>query len=193
MLTLNLSFKSSPFFQPSLRVANYLPLPWFLFTSFRLTSVVLIPYFVVFWFSITITLSSIDLALILIFIHIQKKIRSSTSNWGWQFTYLALGRTLFFYICTSCLNSTLCGIYILGSYTHLPPLLHPCPLLPLNTRDTYALAHVFILNLPFKACSFPSLFEDNASPTSPLIASHSLIPHTFCLKYLLGCVCLLPP
>jgi len=68
MLTLNLSFKSSPFFQPSLRVASYLPLPWFLFTSFRLTSVVLIPSFAVFWFSITITLSSIDLALILIFI-----------------------------------------------------------------------------------------------------------------------------
>jgi hypothetical protein len=26
------------------------------------------------------------------------------------------------------------------------------------------------LNLPFKAFSFPSLFEDNATPTSPLIA-----------------------
>jgi hypothetical protein len=98
-----------------------------------------------------------------------------------------------FFTCTSCLNSTLCGIYTLGSYTHLPPLLHPCPLLPLNPRDTDALAHMLILNLPFKACSFSSLFEDNASPTSPLIASHSSIPRTFCLKYLLGCVCPLSP
>ena len=34
-------------------------------------------------------------------------------------------------------------------YAHLPPLLHPCPLSPLNPRDTYALAHMLILNLPF--------------------------------------------
>jgi hypothetical protein len=98
-----------------------------------------------------------------------------------------------FFTCTSCLNSTLCGIYILGSYTHLPPLLHPCPLLPLNPRDTYALAHILILNVPFKASSFSSLFEENASPTSPLIASPSLMPHKFCLKYILGYVFLLSP
>jgi hypothetical protein len=40
-------------------------------------------------------------------------------------------------------------------------------------------------NLPFKASSFSSLFGDNASPTSPLIASPSLMPHKFCLKYIL--------
>jgi hypothetical protein len=49
------------------------------------------------------------------------------------------------------------------------------------------------LNLPFKASSFSSLFEDNASPTSPLIDSPSLMPHEFCLKYILGGVCLLSP
>jgi hypothetical protein len=63
-----------------------------------------------------------------------------------------------FSIYRSCLNSILCGIYILGSYAHLPPLLHPCPLSPLNPRDTYALVHMLTLNLPFKASSFPSLF-----------------------------------
>jgi hypothetical protein len=52
---------------------------------------------------------------------------------------------------------------------------------------------MLILNLPFKASSFSSLFEDNASPTSPLIASPSLMPHKFCLKYILGGVCLLSP
>jgi hypothetical protein len=60
--------KASPFFQPSLRVARYLSLPWFLFTSCRLTGFVLIPSLAVFLFAITLTLSSIDLALILIFI-----------------------------------------------------------------------------------------------------------------------------
>jgi hypothetical protein len=79
----------------------------------------------------------------------------------------------------SCLNSILCGIYILGSYAHLPPLLHPCPLSPLNPRGTYALAHMLILNLHFKATSFSSLSEDNTSPTSPLIAFPSLMPHRF--------------
>ena len=192
MFTLNLAFKSSPFFQPSLRVASYLPLPWFLFTSFCLTSVVLIPSFVVFWFSITITLSSIDLDLILIFIHTKKISALPPQIESGSLPIWPLDVPSFF-TCTSCLNSTLCGIYILGSYTHLPPLLHPCPLLPLNPRDTYALAHMLILNLPFKACSFSLLFEDNASPTSPLIASPSLMPHKFCLKYILGCVCLLSP
>ena len=37
--------KASPFLQPSLRVVGYLSLPWFLFTSCRLTSFVLIPSF----------------------------------------------------------------------------------------------------------------------------------------------------
>jgi hypothetical protein len=50
-----------------------------------------------------------------------------------------------------------------------------------------------LLNLPFKAFSFSSLFEDNASPTSPLIASPSLMPRKFCLKYILGCFCQLSP
>jgi hypothetical protein len=44
------------------------------------------------------------------------------------------------------------------------------------------------LNLPLKACSFPSLFEDNASPTSPLIVSPSSMHCKFCLKYVLCCV-----
>jgi hypothetical protein len=60
--------KASPFFQPSLRVVSYLSLPWFLFTSCRLTSFVLIPSIAMFLFAITLTLSSIDLALIHIFI-----------------------------------------------------------------------------------------------------------------------------
>jgi hypothetical protein len=44
------------------------------------------------------------------------------------------------------------------------------------------------LNLPFKASSFSSLFEDNASPTSPLVAPPSLTPCKYCLKYILCCV-----
>jgi hypothetical protein len=60
--------KASPFFQPSLRVASYPSLPWFLFTSCRLTSFVLIPSLPVFLFAIILLLSSIDLALIHIFI-----------------------------------------------------------------------------------------------------------------------------
>jgi hypothetical protein len=49
-----------------------------------------------------------------------------------------IGTYPIFFPCTSCLNSTLCGIYILGSYTHLPPLLHPCLLSPLDPRDIYS-------------------------------------------------------
>jgi hypothetical protein len=60
--------KASPLFWESLRVVSYLSLPWFLFTSCRLTIFVLIPSLAVFWFAITLTLPSIDLALILIFI-----------------------------------------------------------------------------------------------------------------------------
>jgi hypothetical protein len=134
-------------------------------------------------------MSSIGLALTLIFIlAFKKNLLSSTSIGEWQFTYLALGRTLSFPICKSCLNSILCGIYILGSYAHLPPLLHPYPLSPLNPRDTYALVHMLTLNIPFKASSFPPPVRDNASPTSPLVASSSLMPCKFCLKYVLCCV-----
>jgi hypothetical protein len=41
--------KASPLFWESLRVASYLSLPWFLFTSCRLTSFALIPSLVVFF------------------------------------------------------------------------------------------------------------------------------------------------
>jgi hypothetical protein len=105
-----------------------------------------------------------------------------------MFTYLALGCTSFFFICRSCLNSILCGTYILGYYAHLPPLLHPCSLSPLNPRDIYALALMLTLNPPFKATSFSSLFEDNASPTSPLISPLFLTPCKFCLKYTPSCL-----
>ena len=64
----NYPLKASPSFQPSLRVASYPSLPWFLFTSCPLTSFVLIPSLAMFLFAITLTLSSIDLAWILIFI-----------------------------------------------------------------------------------------------------------------------------
>jgi hypothetical protein len=185
MLTLNLSFKSLPFLSTQLESCEF---SWFLFTYGRLTSVVLILSFAVYWFSITITLSSIDLALILIFIHTQKKISALPPQIESGSLPIWLLDVPSFFTCTSCLNSTLCGIYILGSYTHLPPILHPCPLLPLNPRDTYALAHMLILNLPFKANSFSSLFEDNASPTSPLIAPPSLTSCKFCLKYTPSCV-----
>jgi hypothetical protein len=84
-------------------------------------------------------------------------------------------------VCGRTLNT---DMYILGSYTHLPPLLHPCLLSPLNPRDIYDLAFLLTLNLPFKASSFPSLFEGNASPTSSLTASPSLTPCKFCLKTL---------
>jgi hypothetical protein len=82
---------------------------------------------------------------------------SSTSIWERQLTYLALGRTLSFSTYRSCLNSILGGTYILGSYAHLPPLLHPCPLSPLNPRDIYALTFMLTLNIPFETSSFPSL------------------------------------
>jgi hypothetical protein len=42
-----------------------------------------------------------------------KNLLSSTSIWEWQSTYLALGRTLSFSICRSCLNSIIYGTYIL--------------------------------------------------------------------------------
>jgi hypothetical protein len=103
----------------------------------------------------------IYLSLCLLF---KKNLLSSTSIWEWQFTYLALGRTLSSSICRSCLNSILCGTCILCSYAHLPPLLHPCSLSPLNPRDIYSLALMLTLNLPFKVFSFPPLLEDNASP-----------------------------
>jgi hypothetical protein len=57
-----------------------------------------------------------------------------------------------------------------------------------NPRDTYALALPLTLNLSFEASSFPSLFEDNASPTSSLTAPPSLTPCKFCLGYILCCV-----
>jgi hypothetical protein len=159
MLTLNLSFKSLFFI---LRKFESCELPISPLISFHFLS----PYkFCVnsiiccVLFAITITLSSIDPALILIFIPTLKKISSLPPQFKsgslpiWPLDIPS------FFTCTSCLNSTLCGIYILGSYTHLPPLLHPCPLLPLNPRDTYALAHMLILNLPIKACSFLSLLR----------------------------------
>ena len=93
-----------------------------------------------------------------------------------------------FSIYRSCLNSILCGIYILGSYAYLPPLLHPCPLSPLNPCNIYTLTFTLTLNLPFKASSFPSLFEDNASPTSSLTTPPCLTPCKFCLKYIMCCV-----
>jgi hypothetical protein len=57
-----------------------------------------------------------------------------------------------------------------------------------NSLNIYALAFLLTLNLPFKASSFSSLFEDNASPTSPLIASPSLMPCKSCIKYILCCM-----
>jgi hypothetical protein len=57
-----------------------------------------------------------------------------------------------------------------------------------NPRDISALAFLLTLKLPFEDSSFPSLFEDNASPTSPSIASPSLTPCKSCLKYTLYCV-----
>ena len=149
MLTLNLSFKSSPFFQPSLRVASYLPLPWFLFTSCHLTSFVSIPSFamcfICYHHLLVIHRSCLDTHLY------SGSLKSPLFHLNWRVVvYLSsLWTYLLFFICRSCLNSILCGIYILGSYAHLPPLLHPCPLSPLNPRDTYALAHMLILNLPF--------------------------------------------
>jgi hypothetical protein len=67
-------------------------------------------------------------------------------------------------------------------------LLHPCLLSPLNPCDIYALTSMLTLNLPFKVSSSPSQFEDNASPTSPLVAYPSLTPCKSCIKYILCCV-----
>jgi hypothetical protein len=113
---------------------------------------------------------------------------SSTSTREWQFTYLALGRTAFFSTCMSCPNSILCGTYILCSYADLPPLLHPCPLPPLNPCNIYTHIFMLTLNLPFKASYFSSLFEDNASLTSSLTALPSSTPCKFCSKYTPCCV-----
>jgi hypothetical protein len=51
-----------------------------------------------------------------------------------------------------------------------------------NPCNIYTLTYKLTLNSPFKASSFPSLFEGNASPTSPLTASPSLTPCRFCQK-----------
>jgi hypothetical protein len=93
-----------------------------------------------------------------------------------------------FSTCRSCLNSILGDTYILGSYAHLPPLLHPCPLSPSDPRDIYSLAFLLTLNLSFEVSSFPSMFGDNASSISSLTAPSSLTRCKFCLKYILCCV-----
>jgi hypothetical protein len=150
--------KASPLFWESLRVTSYLSLPWFLFTSCRLTSFALIPSLAVFFYLLSPSPCHPSVlpwysSLFLLF----KNPLSSTSIWERQLTYLALGHTLSFSTCRSCLNSILGGTYILGSYAHLPPLLHPCPLSPLNPRDIYALTFMLTLNIPFETSSFPSL------------------------------------
>ena len=125
------ALKVSPFFQPSLRAVSYLTLPWFLFTpcfltSFGLNSILCCVFYLLSpspchpsilpWYSSLFWLL--------------KNLLSSTSIGKWLLTYLSLGRTLFFSICRFCLNSILCGTYILCSYAHLPPLLHSCLLSP---------------------------------------------------------------
>jgi hypothetical protein len=123
---------------------------------------------------------------------LKKNLLSSTSIWEWQFTYLALGRTLFPSICRSCLNSILCGTCILCSYAHLPPLLHPCLLSPLNPRDIYSLALMLTLNLPFKISSLPPQSKNCNLPTFPwsyplpchLRAFNSILCCAFALYYL---------
>jgi hypothetical protein len=62
------------------------------------------------------------------------------------------------------------------------------PGITFNPCNIHTLTFMLTLNLPFNAFSFPSLYEDNASPTSPLIAPLSLMSCKFCLKYLLCCV-----
>jgi hypothetical protein len=133
MLTLNLSFKSLSFI---LRKFESCELPNSSLISFHFLSpykfcVNFIPCCIFYLLSPSPCHPSVlpwYSSLFLLF----KNLLSSTSIWEWQFTYLALGRTLSFSICRSCLNSILCGIYILGSYAHLPPLLHPFSLLPLE-------------------------------------------------------------
>ena len=89
--------KASTFFQPSLRVARYLPLPGFLFTSCHLTRFVLILSLEVFLFSITLTLSSSILPWYSYLFLLFKNPLSSTSIWERLLTYLALGRTPCFF------------------------------------------------------------------------------------------------
>jgi hypothetical protein len=88
-------------------------------------------------------------------------------------------------MCRSCLNSILYGTYIICSYAYLPPLLHPCPLPPLNPCNIYTHVFTLTLNLPFEASSFASLFGDNATSISSLAAPPSLTPYKSCLKYIL--------
>ena len=140
MLTLNLSFKSLPFLctqfeSCELPISSLISFHFLSPYKFCLNSILCYVFYLLSpspchpsilpWYS----------SLFWLF----KNLLSSTSIGEWLFTYLAIGRTSLFFICRSCLNSILCGIYILGSYTHLPPLLHPCPLLPL--KPSWYLCH----------------------------------------------------
>jgi hypothetical protein len=96
---------------------------------------------------------------------LKKNLLSSTSIWEWQFTC---------------------------SYAHLPPLLHPCLLSPLNPRDIYSLALMLTLNLPFKISSLPPQSKNCNLPTFPwsyplpchLRAFNSILCCAFALYYL---------
>jgi hypothetical protein len=112
MLTLNLSFKSFPF--PSTQFKScelpIAPLIYFPFLSpykFCLNS---LPYCVyLLWPSpCHPSIPPWYLPLSLLF----KNLLSSTSTWEWEFTYMALGRTLSSSTCRTNLNFILCGTYI---------------------------------------------------------------------------------
>jgi hypothetical protein len=150
-----------------------------------------------FYFATTITSSSIDLTLILSLCLLFKNLLSSTSIWEWQFTYLALKCILFFSTCRSCLNSILCGTYILGSYAHLPPLLHSGLVSPLTLVISIPLPSCLLWTYPLKPplfhpCSriMPHLIQR----IMPHLIHHLLLPFFDTLQVLskihpLLCVC----
>jgi hypothetical protein len=133
MFILNLSFQSLPFFQPSFRVASNLSLPWFLFTSCRLTSFVFnsIPCGVL--FAITLTLSSIDLCLDThLYSYSLKKIPSLPPQFeSGNLPIWPLDVPSPFPFAGPILIPS---FMVLISFVLclLPPLLHPCLLLPLK-------------------------------------------------------------
>jgi hypothetical protein len=149
MFTLNLSFKSLPFLSTQFESCELpiSPLISFHFLSPYKFCVNSIPccVFVCYHPHLVVHRSCLDTHLY----SYSLKIPSPTSIWEWLFTCLALGRTLSFSICRSYLSSILYGIYILGSYANLPPLLHSCLLSPSNPCDIYALTFTLTLNLPF--------------------------------------------
>ena len=103
MLTLNLSFKSLPFLSTQFESCKLPISPLISFSSlspYKFCFNSILCY--VFYLLSPLPCHPSILPSYLSLCSLLKSLLSSTSVWEWQFTYLALGRTLYFSICRSC-------------------------------------------------------------------------------------------